>query len=268
MLSRHAIPLLVLAAIALLAAPAAAASGAAGQASASLARTVTICKQRAHVEVTSAGGRHYLVKNDNYGGRRECLRVAGGRPSFTVTASRANGRGSNVMAYPFVLYGCSWGLCTKGSRLPMRVSQVHRARASWSFSGHARGRWNAAFDIWFGRHRSAARGQARGAELMIWLNSRGYPAVRASAIRVDHRRWYVTHWRTSHAGRHWTYIQVRAARSASGVRGLALMPIIRRVERMHLIKRRWWLLNVEAGFEIWHGGRGLATRSFDATVRA
>lgn len=265
MLSRHVAPLLVLAAIASLAATA---DPAAGQASASLRRSVTICKQRGHVQVTSAAGGHYVVKNDNYGGRRECLRIEGGRPDFTVTASRANGRGSHVMAYPFVLYGCSWGLCTKGSPLPLLVRRVHHARVSWSFSRHARGQWNAAFDIWFGRNRSAARGQARGTELMIWLNDRGYPAARASAIRVDHRRWYVTHWRTSHGGRHWTYVQVRLARRVTGVHGLALLPIIRRVERMHLIRPRWWLLNIEAGFEIWHGGRGLATRSFDATVRA
>lgn len=53
----------------------------------------------------------------------------------------------------------------------------------------------------------------------------------------------------------------------SQVRGLALLPIMDHVERMGLIRRSWWMLNVESGFEIWHGGTGLATRSFSADIR-
>jgi hypothetical protein len=103
---------------------------------------------------------------------------------------------------------------------------------------------------------------------MIWLNARDCPVAASRVIRVDHRRWYVTHWVTSYGGAHWNYVQVRAVRPASHVRGLSLLPIIKRVEKMGLISRQWWLLNIEAGFEIWHGGRGLRTTSFSASVRA
>jgi Glycosyl hydrolase family 12 len=264
--SRHAPPLLVLVAIACLAGLAAPASPA--SAAGPAARLITICGQRAYRAVTSARGGHYVVKNDNYGGRPECLRNAGARPNFTVTRSRANSFGPEVMAYPFVLYGCSWGLCSHGSALPARVRTVRRATASWSIKARARGRWNAAFDIWFGRRRSAIKGQAAGAELMIWLNAHDYPAIRSRVIRADHRRWYLLHWVTSHGGKHWNYIQVRAAAPTSRVRGLSLLPIIRRVEKLGLVKRRWWLLNIESGFEIWHGGRGLETKWFSAAVRA
>jgi Glycosyl hydrolase family 12 len=184
-----------------------------------------------------------------------------------VTESAANSHGPEVMAFPFVLYGCSWGLCTAGSRLPAPLTSLRRASATWRTAGRtARGRWNTAFDIWFGRSRAAASGQATGAELMIWLNARDYPALPAKVIRVDHRRWYVLHWVTSHDGAHWTYIQVRAVRPVTRVRRLALLPVFRRVERLGLVSRRWWLLNIEAGFEIWHGGTGLRTTSFSTHV--
>jgi cellulose 1,4-beta-cellobiosidase len=260
MLRRHAGPLLVVVVLAC-------AVSLASPASASLARQSTICRRRGYEAVASAQGGHYVVKNDNYGGRPECISNRGRRPNFTVTRSGANSYGSEVMAYPFVLYGCSWGLCTAGSRLPARVRRVRRATASWSTTARAAGRWNAAFDIWFGRRRSAFRGQARGAELMVWLDAHDYPAGRSRVIRVDHRRWYLYHWVTSNGGAHWNYIQIRAVRPTSHVRGLSLMPIIARVEKMGLIRRKWWLLNIESGFEIWHGGRGLATRSFAAAVR-
>ena len=230
-------------------------------------RVTTICKEHNYRVVTGTGNKKYVIENGNFGGRPECITNRGLRPNFTVTRSGANSQGPEVDAYPFALFGCSWKVCTLGSGLPARVSRVRSASASWSLRPTAAGRWNAAFDVWFGRHRSAINGQARGAELMIWLNAGEYPAVRSRVITVDHRRWYVYHWVTSHGGAHWNYIQIRAVAPVTRVRGLALVPIIRQVEKMGLIRPQWWMLNIESGFEIWHGGRGLQTTSFAASVR-
>src|SRR5580704_12543660 len=228
-------------------------------------RVTVICAEHHYRVVTGAAGKRYVIENGNFGGRPECITNRGLRPDFTVTRSGADSRGARVMAYPFALYGCSWKVCTPGSGLPARLGRVRAASASWSFGTAAPGRWNAAFDVWFGRHRSAIRGQAKGAELMIWLNARNYPAARSRVIRVDHRRWYVYHWVTSHDGAHWNYIQVRAVRPVRAVRGLALLPIVRKVERMGLIRPGWWMLNIESGFEIWRGGTGLQIKASAAT---
>jgi len=193
MLSRHASPLLVLVLVGGLAASANPASAA--------PRLTTICQQRGYTAVTAPHGGHYVVRNDNYGGRPECISNRDLRPNFTVTRSAANSYSSRVMAFPFVLYGCSWGLCTAGSRLPAPVRSLRRVTATWYTAGQAAGQWNTAFDIWFGRHRAAYQGQAKGAELMVWLNAHDYPALRSRIIRVDHRRWYVSHWVTSHKRR-------------------------------------------------------------------
>ncbi len=265
MLSRHAAPLLVLGVIACLAAPA-------GPALASLAhkappRSTTICRRLGWTAVTTPGGGRYIVRNDNYGGHAECLGNRDLAPNFTVTTSAADSHGPDPAAYPNVFYGCSWGLCTSKSVLPAPVTRVSAARASWSIATRARGRWDAAFDIWFGRHRAAYRGQATGAELMIWLNARHDPAQPTKTFKADGRRWYLYHWVARLDGKHWNYVQVRAVHPVSQVRGLALLPIIRHVERMGLIRRSWWMLNVESGFEIWTGGTGLATKSFSADIR-
>ena len=258
MLARCLAPLLVLGVISGLAIPAAGAPA---------RRPITICRQHGHHAVTARGGAHYVVKNDNYGGNAECITLRRHRAGFIVSRSAAKSYGPEAMAYPFVLYGCSWGVCTRASGLPAPAYHVRRATASWSFTGRARGRWSAAIDVWFGRHRSAWRHQAQGAELMIWLNAGDFPARGAAVIRIGHRRWLVRHWVAHIGAAHWNYVQIRASRPVRSVRRLALMPIIRRVERMGLIRPHWWMLNIESGFEIWHGGRGLATHSFAASVR-
>jgi Glycosyl hydrolase family 12 len=262
MLRRQVVPLIVVVIAACALAPAAA-SGA----TSSKAGQVTICQEHHYRVVTGAAARRYVIENGNFGGRPECITNQGLRPNFTITRSAADSRNGEPAAYPFALYGCSWSVCTPGSQLPARVKSVRHASATWYIGGHAAGRWNAAFDVWFGRHHSALHGQAKGAELMIWLTAREYPAEPSTVITVDHRRWYVYHWVTSFHGSHWNYVQVRAVRPTRHVRSLALLPIIHRVQKMGLIKPWWWMLNVESGFEIWHGGRGLQTKWFAAAVR-
>jgi hypothetical protein len=266
MLSRRVAPLAALGLLVWLAVPA-------GQASASLARKsagrkVTICAQRAYHTVTAPRGGQYILRNDNFGGRAECLTNSDQAPNFTVTRSAANSRGPEAMAFPFLLYGCSYGLCTAGSALPAPVSRLRQVSASWSIDARAPGLWNAAFDLWFGRTRAAAQGQATGGEVMVWLDTRNYPALPVRPVWVDNHRWYVYHWEAKLGGKHWNYIQFRAVRPVTSVNKLSLLWIIDRAVRMGLISRRWWMLNVESGFEIWRGGQGLATRSFSTSVRA
>jgi cellulose 1,4-beta-cellobiosidase len=269
MLSRHAAPLLVLGVIVALAAPLSRAST--SLASTSLARkaphTTRIFQQLGWTPVTTPLGGRYIVRNDNFAGRTECLRNASLGPNFTVASSAANSRGPESDAYPDVFYGCSWGLCTHGSVLPARLSQVREARASSSIDDRAGGRWSTAFDIWFGRHRSGYRAQATGAELMIWLDAHDFPPPPGPRLTVDHRRWYLYHWVGRLDGKRWNYIQVRAVRPVTQVRKLELLPVIDHLVGMGLIRRHWWMLNVESGFEIWSGGTGLAMKSFSAHVR-
>jgi hypothetical protein len=266
-LARCIAPLVTAGVIAGLVGPAASPASASARSARSAHRPDPICAQRGHHAVTSTRGKQYVMKNDNYGGRSECITHHRHQVGFTVTRSAANSHGLEAMAYPMVLFGCSWGTCSKHSGLPAPVSGVHRATASWSFTGRAPGRWAAAIDVWFGKNRSALRHQAQGAELMIWLNAGKFPPRHSAIIRVSHHRWYVHHWVTRIGHTQWNYVQIRAVRPVSSVHKLAIMPIVKRVERMGLVRPHWWMLNIESGFEIWHGGRGLASHSFAASVR-
>lgn len=225
------------------------------------ASTIRLCKRYQHVAVRSHDNGSFVVRNDFWGTRAMCMDNINMRPNFKVTKIGRNKISGKVMSFPYVFMGCSWGICTRHSGLPARASALHRPEATWRTSGHASGQWDAAFDLWFGRHRMT-NGQATGAELMIWLNSRNLAPASHHIVRLDGVRWYLAHWTTHLGGKSWHYIQFRRVHPVWGVKNLRLNPFIHHAERLRLVSRRWWLLNIEAGFELLHGGKGLAGRRF------
>jgi hypothetical protein len=222
-----------------------------------------LCQRGQHIQVTSHDGRKFSVRDDFWGTRRFCLKNVNKRPNFKVTRAGRNLLGGGVMSFPYVFTGCSWSICTRDSGLPARASSLRHPRATWHTTGRARGQWNASFDLWFGKRRMTT-GQATGAELMIWLNARRLPLDSRRIVWADGVRWYLAHWkaRARHGRKRWNYIQFRRVHPKRGVRNLRLNPFIHRAEHFRLVKRWWWLLNIEAGFEVHSGGKGLSGRRF------
>jgi hypothetical protein len=223
----------------------------------------SLCGRYQHFAVITAQGAHFVVKNDNYGGQAECLAVRGDSPNFTVTQSQLPTWHAKPKAYPFILRGCSWGTCSApDSGLPKQVSALRRPVATWYTTQVPRGEWDAAFDIWFGTH-PMTTGQADGAEIMIWLNARRITVPpHTEIVRIGHVRFYLLHWRACHGGTCWNYIQFRRVWPVLRVRHLHLLPFIHRAQQRGWIQPAWWLENIEAGFELWQGGTGLATDWF------
>jgi hypothetical protein len=233
------------------------------QASASSA--TTLCGQYQYMAVANKLAERFIVRNDNYGGQRECVINSDARPNFAVTQSSADSKPSRPVAFPYIFLGCSWGLCTPGSGLPARVSALHDPQTTWNVSLQAGGIWDATYDIWFNKT-PITTGQATGGELMIWMNSHGQPAVarHTPIVWEDNARWYLQSWITQHAGIKWRLIQFRLVQPVSRFTNLQLGAFINQAERKHWIRSSSWMLNVDAGFEIWHNGNGLATTWFAA----
>ncbi len=224
--------------------------------------TVRLCRRYQHVAAFGAHGAGLVVRNDNYGGRRECLANVNRWANFAVASSQARRKGSEPAAFPNIFYGCSWGICSPGTGLPRQLSRLHHPVTSWYTAGRPRGRWDAAYDIWFAKKRYTS-GQDHGAEIMLWLRSSGLGRPAGHGVLIGRRRWQVEHWvTTSPSGDRWPLIIFRMIHPHGYVRHLALMPFFRRAEAMGLLNRKWWLTAVEAGFEVWRGGAGLRTTAF------
>jgi hypothetical protein len=228
--------------------------------------TRVLCGSHQHIKTAKTTGKgQYIIKNDNYGGEVECLSNHNGRANFRVVKSGAGPGHIEPVAYPDIFLGCSWGVCSPRSGLPKRADRLTSLTTSWSTTQHARGQWAVGYDIWFNRSRRVSD-QADGAELMIWLNSKGFRPNTWPIVVIDHIRWHLAHWTTARAGKRWNYIQFRRVHPTARIQRLNVMPFLRMAERHGFVQPRWWLTSVEAGFEIWRGGIGLGTTSFWARV--
>jgi len=163
-----------------------------------------------------------------------------------------------VQAYPH--------LSVVSKALPVRVSALHDQSLTWyANTNGAPGLYNTSIDMWVTK---GARDTQAGikAELMVWFNNTVHYNYRDKpTVRVDRQEWYVTHWGKPVPGNR-NYVQFRLVHPIDRVhaRNMKLTPFYRAAERLGYVKRWWYMQSLEAGFEIWSNGTGLATTWFKA----
>ena len=209
----------------------------------------------------------YTVQNNEWGsGALECLAV-GGSGGFTVTRSAiANSTSGAPGGYPSIYRGCHWGTCTPRSGLPVPVSRLlspGTVTTGWATAQPGTGAYNVAYDIWFNRAPSTS-GQPDGAELMIWLNHNGpvHPfGSQVGTAAIGSRSYDV--WFGKQA---WNTISYSMVAGTTSVQDLDIGRFAADALRRGYIQESWYLIDVEAGFELSQGGAGLATDSFAVNV--
>jgi cellulose 1,4-beta-cellobiosidase len=232
-----------------------------------------LCGQAGWPEAPVGGGA-YIVQNDEWNSTvPECI-TTDGNPQFTVTSSSINEPANgDPGGYPSIFSGCSAGVCTAGTKLPIRVSSLSPGliTSSWATSQPPGGAYDAAYDIWFD-HTSATSGAPDGGELMIWLAHRGGSQIAPAGVPVGQTTiggYAYTIWLfrdTPGRGPAYyriAYVMNRAARS---VQNLDIGAVAADAARRGYLAGTSYLLNVQAGFEIWQGGEGLTTKSFAVTT--
>jgi Glycosyl hydrolase family 12 len=215
----------------------------------------------------SAAG-SFVIENNNYLGKPECL-VRTGSQGFRVTRSGAAGPpgSGKPAAYPEIFTGYHWGT-QAGTAFPARLSSLSHARSSWAVSTNrapADSAYNVAYDLWVNKgEQVAASGQPDGAEVMIWLSERAVPppAPDTPTVTVHGVRYYRIEIARSEHGVSWPLIIYRRVVPVTSVRDLELLSFVADAAAQHQLSMSWYLESVEAGFEIWRGGTGLASRSF------
>ncbi len=220
----------------------------------------------------AVSGGEYTIQNNEWGSSaRACVTTSGGA-SFTVTSSAitiaTNATAGAPGGYPSIYKGCHWGACTAGSGLPVQVPGILPGTVTTSWSTSQPGGssiYSATYDIWFNTE-PASRGKPDGTELMIWLNRHGpvHPTghLAAAGVRVGSRGYDV--WVGRRSG--WRAISYLMTSPATSVSNLDLQPFAADAVSRGYLRDSWYLTGVEAGFEIWQGGTGLATGSFSVTV--
>ena len=223
------------------------------------------------MQSTRLAGDAYAVDNDEWGSSAQESITTAGNAGFAVASSSIhNATNAAPGGYPSIYSGCHWGSCTRGGLAanPVPVSALTRpgtVTTSWNTSqpgGSAA--YDVAYDIWFNQT-PATTGQPNGAELMIWLNHHGpvqpfgSPVGTASINGVSYRVW--------EGAQPWgDTISYVMAHPATSVRNLDVGGLAADAASRGYIKKSWYLIDVKAGFELWRGGAGLATKSFSVKL--
>jgi cellulose 1,4-beta-cellobiosidase len=222
----------------------------------------TLCNS----QTAPVGGGAYTLQNNEWGsGEPECVSNDGGADFTVASSSIDNATNGAPGGYPSLYKGCHWGACTTGSGLPLPVSSLSTGAVttSWSTTQPGTGAYDVAYDIWFNQT-PATSGQPGGAELMIWLSHNG--SVQPFGSQVG----------TASAGGHsysvwfgnqgWNTISYTMTTGVTSVSDLDIDQLVADAVSRGYISKSWYLIDVEAGFELWQGGTGLATNSFAVNV--
>ena len=233
-----------------------------------------LCGQAGWPEANVDGGA-YIVQNDEWNSTApECITTDGRHPQFTVANSSIYEPASgDPGGYPSIFSGCSAGVCTVGNKMPIRVSDLRpgMVTSSWTTTQPPSGAYDVAYDIWF-NHTPVTSGPPDGGELMIWLAHRGGSQIAPAGAPVAHVTiggYAYTVWLYSvHQGRGPSYDRIAYVmdRGAQSVQDLDISAIAADAGRRGYLAGPSYLLNVQAGFEIWQGGGGLETKSFAINV--
>jgi cellulose 1,4-beta-cellobiosidase len=225
-----------------------------------LAATVTLTGSTQSV---ACANNAYIVQNNVWGASTaQSIQVDTSTGNFSVTVANHNNATNGAPAsYPSIYKGTHWGQATTGSGMPIQVSNISSASSSWSITMGS-GSYDCAYDIWFNRS-SSTSGQPDGAEMMIWINHQGPPQPAGSivgTVTISGATWNVWYSQMS-----WNYIAYVRSSGATSV-NLDINAFIKDAVSRGYIQNSWYLLDVEAGFELWQGGVGCASNGFSFSV--
>jgi Glycosyl hydrolase family 12 len=231
--------------------------------------TTKICQEDVYRVPASSGT--YIVQNNEFNSSApECV-TTDGSAEFTVANSSIDGAVNGAPGgYASIYEGCHWGKCSSGglADTPIKVSNLTPGKVTTSWNTIQPGGGNiydATYDIWFNRTPTTS-GQPNCTELMIWLNHAGgvEPIGSQIAGKVSIGGLSYSIWEGPQPwGDTITYEMTTGITSVSG---LDVGTLAQDAVRRGYLPRSCYLIDVEAGFELWRGGAGLATTSFSVNI--
>jgi len=213
--------------------------------------------------ISASGGEYTIQANEWNSSDQQCITYNSGT-SWSVSTANFNLSGGAPATYPSIYKGCHWGACTAGSGLPIQVDKLTSATSSWNTTQPATGAYDVAYDLWTNSAPTTG-GQPNGSEIMIWLNSRGGVSPfgsKVASLNIGGLNWDVWTGRQTS----WNIVSYVLQGGGTAFNNLNVKALIDDSVARGVTNASHYLLDAEAGFEIWKGGQGLATNSFSFTA--
>ncbi|MFF9523912.1 cellulose binding domain-containing protein [Streptomyces achromogenes] len=217
-----------------------------------------ICEQYGS---TTIQGR-YVVQNNRWGtSETQCINVTDSGFRITQADGSVPTNGA-PKSYPSVFNGCHYTNCSPGTNLPAQLSTISSAPTSISYSYVSNAVYDAAYDIWLDP--TPRTDGVNRTEIMVWFNKVGSIQPVGSQVgtaTVAGRQWQV--WSGNNGSND---VLSFVAPSAIGSWSFDVMDFARQAIARGLAQNSWYLTSVQAGFEPWQNGAGLAVNSFSSSV--
>jgi Glycosyl hydrolase family 12/Cellulose binding domain len=225
------------------------------------AQAVVTCEKFGTLSIQSG---RYNVQNNVWGAdTAQCIDTTAN--GFTVTQANHNKATNGAPAsYPSVYFGCHYANCTAGSGLPLQASTsaFNGIRTSVGMTYPSAGTWDAAYDIWFDPT-PRTDGQNTGAEIMVWLNRQG--SIQPVGSQVGTANIAGSTWNVWFGNVGWNVVSYVRTSATNSLNFAVNDFYADAINRGHA-QRSWYLTSIQAGFEPWVGGAGLAVNSFSVTT--
>ncbi|MFI6661112.1 cellulose binding domain-containing protein [Streptomyces sp. NPDC050523] len=218
----------------------------------------TICEP---FGTTTIQGR-YVVQNNRWGtSATQCITAtdSGFRIAQADGSVPTNGA---PKSYPSVYNGCHYTNCSPGTNLPAQLSSIASAPTGISYSYVGGAAYDAAYDIWLDP--TPRTDGVNRTEIMVWFNHVGSVqpvGSQTGTTTVAGRSWQV--WSGNNGSND---VLSFVAPSAIDSWNFDVMDFVRQAVSRGLARDNWYLTSVQAGFEPWQNGAGLAVTSFSSTV--
>ncbi|GGT21828.1 GH12 family glycosyl hydrolase domain-containing protein [Streptomyces chromofuscus] len=204
----------------------------------------------------------YVAQNNRWGtNATQCVTATD--TGFRVTQADGSVPTNGApKSYPSVFDGCHYTNCSPGTNLPAQVSTISSAPSSISYGYVGNAVYNASYDIWLDP--TPRTDGVNRTEIMIWFNRVGpiQPiGSQIGTVTVGGRFWQV--WQGSNG---FNDVLSFVAPSAIGSWSFDVMDFVRQAVSRGMAQNNWYLTSVQAGFEPWQDGVGLAVNSFSSTV--
>ena len=224
------------------------------------ATAVDICEQYGTATVQD----RYVVQNNRWGAdTAQCISTTAS--GFRVTrAEHAKATNGPPAAYPSIYYGWHYGHASPGTVLPLPVTDpaVAALRTSVSYTFVPGATYNAAYDIWLDPARRTD-GQNTGAEIMVWADRQG--SIQPIGTRVGTATLLGATWEVWFGNVGWNVVSYVRSTPATSLSFRVSTFIDDAIARGYA-QRSWYLTSIQAGFEPWVGGTGLAVDDFSVTI--
>lgn len=170
-------------------------------------------------------------------------------------------------SYPSIVLGWHFGEMYGGYTEAKQLGEIDAVPSVFSVNAPRTGSYNIAYDLWLHPTEENPSGPGGGLELMIWLTFRSASPIgsRVGWAEIGDDQWEV--WRGLGGGSTWDVVTFRHSEHTDRL-DVDLRDFIDAVSEHTDVQLTddWYLLSVQAGFEIWDLTGEMATAEFSARV--